>query len=345
MRNSHHAVAGTPAHRRGSLPHPLRRLLLALAGLALALAGAGESASAQDFPDKPIRFIVPFSAGGSTDITARTIGDEMGKYLRQSIVVENRTGAAGSVGAAIAAKAPADGYTVLVGGVGPMMVVPELDPALPYSPRKDFDPIGQVTNNDYGWVVSADSPLESAADFIDAARARPGQLSYMTTGIGGPLHVSMESLAKKQGLQLNHIPYQGESQAVGDLLAGRLDVAVMSMTAAVPLMKAGKVRVLTLLSAGRASMAPQVPTIAQAGYPGNEVPIWLGLFVPKGTPEPVAEKLYQGMSHALRQEAVRTRMRDLGAEPVGSTRAQFQAFLDSETARWKARIADTGIRR
>ncbi|WP_454694231.1 Bug family tripartite tricarboxylate transporter substrate binding protein [Achromobacter aegrifaciens] len=328
------------------------KLSLALAGAALLSPGiAAESAqargqtAAQGYPDKPVRFIVPFSAGGSTDIIARAVGESMGKYLGQTVVVENRTGAAGSVGAALAAKAPADGYTVLVGGVGPMMVVPELDPALPYRPARDFEAVGQVTDNDYGWVVNASSPFKTAADLINAAKARPGQLSYMTTGVGGPLHVSMEFLAKQQSLQLNHVPYQGESQAVGDLLAGRLDVAVMSITAAAPLMKAGKVRMLTLLSAKRSSAVPDVPTIAEAGYPGNEVPIWLGLFVPKGTPEPVIERLHQGVDHALQQEAVRVRMRDLGAEPVGSTRGQYQEFLAAETARWKERIAATGIKR
>lgn len=316
-----------------------------LGGLTLALSITAAPASAQNFPDKPLRFIVPFSAGGSTDITARTVADAMGKFLGQSIVVENRTGAAGALGAAAAAKAHADGYTVLVGGVGPMMVVPALDPGLSYRPGRDFQAVGHLTDNDYGWVVSADSPLHTAADFVRTARSKPGQLSYMTTGVGGPLHVSMEYLAKQQGLQLNHIPYQGESQAVGDLLTGRLDVAVMSITAAVPLMKAGKIRMLVLLSEKRSSVLPDVPTIAQAGYPGNEVPIWLGLFVPQGTPEPVIDRLYQGMSHALAQPAVRSRMQELGAEPVGGTRVQYQAFLAAETARWQARIAETGIHR
>ncbi|OZI33189.1 hypothetical protein CEG14_20325 [Bordetella genomosp. 1] len=318
---------------------------LAILGAVTMMATWAGLASAQSYPNKPIRFIVPFSAGGSTDITARTIGDAMSKHLGQSVIIENRTGAAGSLGAALAAKAPADGYTVLVGGVGPMMVVPALDPTLPYSPAKDFEPVGHVTDNDYGWVVSASSPFKTANDLLSEARSRPGQISYMTTGVGGPLHVSMEYLAKKQGLQLNHIPYQGESQAVGDLLSDRLDVAIMSVTAAAPLMKAGKVRMLTLLSAKRSAAVPDVPTIAEAGYPGNEVPIWLGLFVPKGTPEGVIERLYQGMSHALQLEDVRGRMKDLGAEPVGGTRTEYQAFLDAEIARWTERIAETGIRR
>lgn len=321
-----------------------RRLLALVGGLALAGAGSG-LATAQTFPDKPIRFIVPFSAGGSTDITARTIGDAMGRHLGQSVIIENRTGAAGSVGAALAAKAPADGYTVLVGGVGPMMVLPELDAGLAYQPAKDFEAVGHVTDNDYAWVVSAGSPFKTASDLLNTARAKPGQVSYMTTGIGGPLHVSMEFLAKKQGLQLNHVPYQGESQAVGDLLAGRIDVAVMSITVAAPLLKAGKVRMLTLLSAKRSAAVPQIPTIAEAGYPGNEVPIWLGLFVPKSTPAAVTDRLHQALSHALQQEAVQARMRDQGAEPVGGTRARYQTFLRAETARWKERITETGIRR
>lgn len=303
------------------------------------------SAVAQGFPDRPIKFIVPFSAGGSTDVTARTVGEAMAKELGQSVIVENKTGAAGTLGAALVAKAPADGYTVLVGGVGPIMVVPELDPSLPYQPSKDFEAIGQITNNDYGWVVAAASPLKTAADLVNTAKQRPGQLSYMTTGVGGPLHVSMEYFTKKQGLSMNHVPYQGESQAMGDLLAGRLDVAVMSLTVAAPQIKAGKVRMISLLSAQRSTLLPEIPTLAEGGFPGYEIPVWLGLFVPAGTPTPAVEKLANAMQKSLQLASVQARMRDLGAEPVGGTRDEYLAFLQSESARWKTRAAETGIRR
>lgn len=303
------------------------------------------SAFAQGFPDHPIKFVVPFSAGGSTDVTARTVGEAMAKDLGQSVIVENRPGAAGTLGAALVAKAPADGYTVLVGGVGPIMVVPELDPSLSYQPSRDFEAIGQITNNDYGWVVNAASPLKTAADLVTTAKQRPGQLSYMTTGVGGPLHVSMEYFTKKQGLSMNHIPYQGESQAMGDLMAGRLDVAVMSLTVAAPQIKAGKVRMISLLSAQRSTQLPEIPTLAEGGFPGYEIPVWLGLFVPAGTPKAAVDKLAAAMQRSLQQASVQARVRDLGAEPVGGTRDEYLAFLTSESARWKTRAAETGIRR
>ena len=302
-------------------------------------------AAAQDYPDRPIKFIVPFSAGGSTDVTARTLGESMARDLGQPIIVENRPGAAGTLGAAQVAKSAPDGYTVLVGGVGPIMVVPELDPALPYKPAKDFEAIGQITNNDYGWVVSASSPLRTAADLVEMAKQRPGQLSYMTTGVGGPLHVSMEYFTKRQALSMNHIPYQGESQAMGDLLTGRLDVAVMSLTVAAPQIKAGKVRMISLLSARRSTLMPDIPTLAEGGFPGYEIPVWLGLFVPAGTPAPAVEKLAAAMQKSLQQPAVQARMRDLGAEPVGGTRDEYLAFLKSESARWKTRATETGVSR
>ncbi|MFD4837135.1 Bug family tripartite tricarboxylate transporter substrate binding protein [Achromobacter sp. NPDC058515] len=311
----------------------------------LAVSAFALPAAAQGYPDRPVRFIVPFSAGGSTDVTARTLGEAMAKDLGQTIIVENRPGAAGTLGAALVAKAAPDGYTVLVGGVGPIMVVPELDPSLPYRPSKDFEAIGQITNNDYGWVVSAGSPLRTAADLVDTARQRPGQLSYMTTGVGGPLHVSMEYFAKREGLSMNHIPYQGESQAMGDLLANRLDVAVMSLTVAAPQIKAGKVRMISLLSAQRSTLMPDIPTLAEGGFPGYEIPVWLGLFVPAGTPAPAVEKLAAAMQKSLRQPAFQARMRDLGAEPVGGARDQYLAFLKSESARWKTRAAETGVSR
>lgn len=324
--------------------HPARALRIALAA-GVAACALSQTATAQGYPDRPIKFIVPFSAGGSTDVTARTVGEAMAKDLGQTVIVENKPGAAGTLGAAQVAKAAPDGYTVLVGGVGPIMVVPELDPSLSYKPAKDLAAIGQITNNDYGWVVRADSPLKTAADLVATAKQQPGQLSYMTTGVGGPLHVSMEYFTKRQGLSMNHIPYQGESQAMGDLMAGRLDVAVMSLTVAAPQIKAGKVRMISVLSAQRSTLLPEIPTLAEGGFPGYEIPVWLGLFVPAGTPEPVQDRLAAAMQKSLQQASVQARMRDLGAEPVGGTRDQYVAFLKSEATRWKTRATETGISR
>ncbi|WP_066736041.1 tripartite tricarboxylate transporter substrate binding protein [Cupriavidus sp. D384] len=318
----------------------LRRIIVCCA---ISMAALG--AHAKDFPDKPIKFIVPFSAGGSTDITARAVAEAMSKYLGERVVVENRPGAAGSLGAAMVARSAADGYTMLAGGVGPISVVPEVDGNLPYNPSKDLEAVGQITNNDYALVVNSASSFKTVRDLFDAAKARPGQVSYMTTGIGGPLHVSMEYFAKKQDLKLNHIPYQGENQAVTDLLTGRLDVALMSVTAIAPLVKSGKVRPIALMGFKRSPVLPNVPTIRESGYKDFEIPVWLGLFVPKGTPQVAVDKLHSALQKALQQQDVKGRLLELGADPVGGSREEYLTFLSSESVRWKTRVAETGIRR
>jgi len=194
-------------------------------------------ALADAFPEKPVRLIVPFSAGGATDVIARLVGNAMSLLLGQTVVVENRTGAGGTIAAAAVSRSPADGYTILAGGVTNILVIPELDATLPYKPEKDLEPIAQISTNDYVLAVAQASPHQSVRDLVNAARQRPGQLSYATTGIGGPLHVSMEYLARENDLTLNHIPYPGESKMVPDLLSGRVDLAIMSLTLAEPMTK------------------------------------------------------------------------------------------------------------
>lgn len=327
--------------------HRLRTVLgqLAHATCLLIAPALAINAIAAEFPEKPIRLIVPFAAGGSTDVTARVIGNAMSQSLKQPVIVENRTGAAGAIGAAAVSKSPADGYTILVGGVGPILVIPELDARLPYSPEKDLEPIAQVSNNDYGLIVRADSPVHSVKEYVSQAKARPAELSYTTTGVGGPLHVGMEYFSLANGLKLNHVPYQGESQIVPDLLAGRVDLAVMSLTIASPLMKSGKLRMLALLNKQRSKLEPEIPTIAEAGFPGHEIPVWLGFFVPKGTPDTVVQKLAQATRQAISEPDVQRRMLGQGAEPTPISRAQYVQFLNTERTRWKKQIAETGISR
>lgn len=300
---------------------------------------------AQGFPNKPVRIVVPYAAGGATDVMARAVGGEMALHLGQTVIIENRTGAAGAIGASVVAKAPADGYTLLFGGVGPIIVVPAVDPTLSYNPTRDFEPLGQVTNNEYAWVVNAASPLRNVADFVKLAKSKPASVSYMTTGVGGPLHVSMEYFSKKVGIELIHLPYQGESLAVGDLLSNRIDVAIMSVTIAAPLVNSGKVRLLSVLSEKRSAALPEVPTIAEAGYPEHEVPIWIGLFLPKGTPPAAVAKLADAFDKAMNSEALKKRIREMGAEPVGSSPDTYRAFLARENARWTLMVKETGIKR
>lgn len=326
---------------RAWFPSALKKCVLSV----ILLGGIFQQALAQGFPDRAVRFVVPFSAGGSTDVTARIVGEAMSHYLGQPVVAENRPGAAGAIGAGAVAKALPDGYTVLVGGVGPIMVLPALDAKLAYRPQRDLEAIGQITNNDYGVVVKTDSALQTMADFVREVKGRPGQLSYMTTGVGGPLHVGMEYFAVKQGLALNHVPYQGESQAAPDLLSGRLDVAVMSLTVAGPLIKAGKVRMLALLNAQRSALLPEVPTIGEAGFRGHEIPVWLGLFVPRNTPPQAIATLSAAMQKAMAQSDVQQKLLGQGAEPVLASREKYMEFLGQESVRWKTQVKAAGILR
>jgi len=302
-------------------------------------------AVAQPFPDKPIRLIVPFSAGGATDVIARLVGNAMSPLLGQTVVVENRTGAGGTIAAAAVSRSPADGYTILAGGVTNILVIPELDATLSYKPEKDLAPIAQISTNDYVLAVAHTSPYQSVRDVVNAAKQRPGQLSYATTGIGGPLHVSMEYLARENAFTLNHIPYPGESKMVPDLLSGRVDLAIVSLTLAEPMMKDGRMRILALLSEKRSNLSPDISTIGEAGYPGHEIPIWLGLFVPKGTPEAVMQTLSDAVNRAITEPDIRQRMLAQGAQPISVSRTEFMQFIAAQRQRWRTKIAATGIQR
>jgi len=302
-------------------------------------------ASAQAFPEKPVRIVVPFSAGGATDVITRLVGNAMSPLLGQTVVVENRSGAGGTIAAAAVSRSLADGYTILAGGVTNILVIPELDTTLPYTPEKDLEPIAQISTNDYVLVVAHTSPYQSVRDVVNAARQRPGQLSYATTGIGGPLHVSMEYLARENDLTFNHIPYPGESKMVPDLLSGRVDLAIVSLTLAEPMMKDGRMRILALLSERRSNLSPDIPTIGEAGYPGHEIPIWLGFFVPKGTPQAAIQTLSQTVNRAITQPEVRQSMLSQGAQPVSVSRTEFMQFITTQRQRWRTKIATTGIQR
>lgn len=320
-----------------------RRDVLRLCG-ALALTGLGaREARASAYPDKPIRIIVPFSAGGATDILGRMIGQAMEKTLKQPMVVENRVGAAGAIGAAVVAKAEADGYSVLFGGVGTNIVLAYTQPSLPYDPVRDLIPVVNLCNVDYVLAVSATSEFHTLADLISAARKRPRNVSYMSTGPLGPLHLALEYLSKQANVQMVHVPYKGESAALPDLIEGRVDVAMMTVPFVKPLVHDGRLRVLATISGQRAAGMPEVPTVAEQGFPGYAVPIWNGLFVPTHTPPDRIAALNAAAMAALAEPGLRNRMIELGVTPTGSTPTAYAAFLTSERERWLKMIQDTGV--
>ncbi len=306
-----------------------------------------EPAAAEDgggsYPTRPVRLVVPFAPGGATDTLGRLLGRAMEQTLAQTLVVDNRVGAAGAIGATAVAKSPADGYSVLLGGVGTNIVLAYTQPSLPYDPVRDLMPVAYLCNVDYVLTVAANSPYRSLDDLLAAARKRPRAVSYMSTGSLGPLHVALEYLSKRAGVSMVHVPYKGESPALGDLLEGRIDVAVMTIPFTKPLVHEGRVRVLATISAERAASMPEVPTVAELGFSGYAVPIWNGLFVPAKTPSRVIEQLHSAATAAIGAPDMRQRMLDLGVTPTGGTIAAYSRFLQAERERWSAMIRDTGL--
>lgn len=322
---------------------PRRRVLKAAAG-ALALAAAG-STRAAGWPDRPVHLVVPFSPGGATDVLARILGRSLEGQWARTVVVENRVGAAGAIGAAYVAKAAADGHVALFGGVGTNVVLQYTQPSLPYGPTRDFVPVGNFCYVDFVLTVAASSPYRSLDDIIKAARQQPDKLSYMSAGQLGTLHVAQEYLWKKlAGVRMIHVPYKGESHVVTDLVAGRVDTALMTLSLTRQLAAEGKVRMLATFAPQRLAGAPDLPTVAELGFPGFAMPTWNGLFVPAATPAERVEALNRGINVALADPKVRRQVLDMGISPSQpNTPGEYAAFLQKEDLRWRTMIADSGV--
>jgi len=328
--------------RRSSETDAGRRTLLRGAAAAAAFFGTGGMVRAADFPSKPVRLVVPFSAGGATDILGRLLGQAMEPHLKQTVVVDNRPGASGAIGASNVVQSPPDGYSILMGGVGSNIVLAYTMPTLAYDPVKDLLPVAHVCNVDYVLAVAANSPFQTLDDLLAAARKAPKSISYMSTGPLGPLHVAMEYLSKQADVSMVHVPYAGEAPALPDLMTGRIDVAVMTIAFTKPLVADGRVRLLATISGERAAARPELPTVAELGFPGYAVPIWNGFFVPAGTPADVIAKLNQVALAALDQP-VRERMIGLGVTPTGTSPQEYADFLNRERERWSTMIRETGV--
>jgi len=319
------------------------RSIPTLAALALALAAAG--ASAQPYPSKPIRVVVPNPAGGYYDVIARAVGQKVGESIGQPMVVENRVGAGGSLGTEFTAKSPPDGYTIMVGGIGPHGIAPSLYANLPYDPVKDFAPIILVAMTPNILVVHPSSPIRSVQDLVAAAREKPGGLSYASNGNGTSQHLSAEMLATTMGLKLNHVPFKGSAPAVTAMLGGQVDFAFAVAPDALAHIKAGKLRAIGVTGAKRAAPLPEVPTLAEAGVPGYEATAWFGYLAPAGTPREIIDRLNAEIAKALESPEVRERLAPGGlSELPGGTPERFGELIRSEIAKWSTVVKASGAK-
>ena len=300
------------------------------------------SALAEDWPTKPITIVVPFVAGGTTDIVARIIAQPLSERLHQSIVIENVGGGGGTIGAGNAARAQPDGYTIFMATVAHTMA-PGIYKKLSYDFEKDFDPITIAASVPNILIVNPSLPANTVAELISYIKSNPGKVNYGSAGIGSTEHMSGALFRSLAGLDIVHVPYRGGAPMLGDLVAGHIQMSIETSGAATPFIKGGQVRALAVSPAKRSALFPELPTLAESGLPGYDVTTWYGVLVPKGTPQPIRDKLYQELAQVLKSPDVIARLRDIGAEPGGEPPAQFAAFIHAETEKWIKLAKDAGI--
>jgi tripartite-type tricarboxylate transporter receptor subunit TctC len=322
---------------------PRRRGLL----IATAIAAMARPALAQaqpSWPDRPIRLIVPYGAGTSTDIMTRLVSPHMAATLGQPIVVENRVGASGAVGSEVVAKSPPDGHTLLMGAVASHSVIVSLMPRLPYDPLRDFTHIALVTEAPNLLVVHPDVPVRSLQEFLAWSRQQRGGVHYASAGNGTSSHLAGELLKLRTGAPLEHVPYRSGAQAVTDVIAGQVPMLVYQVTAVLQFVREGKLRALATTSNQRLPWTPDVPTVEQQGVPDFDVAAWHGLFGPAGLPPRVTDAAYAALKAALEDPQLRPRLIDQGLVPVGMPPAQFRRFLEADIAKWREVVRVANIR-
>ncbi len=313
-----------------------------LTGLALGLALL-TSASAQNFPQRPLQLVVPVSAGGGTDVMARTVGQKVGELLGQSIVVENKTGAGGNIGVEFVAKAKADGYTLLF---SPSTIATNVAVyrKLPYDLLKDFQTVALVGQTDVALVVHASVKAGTVKEFVDLARSKAGALNYGSAGQGSSQHLTAEYFNQLAGTSSNHIPYKGQSQAMNDLVGGQIDYMFSPLQNALPYIKQGRIRVLAVAAKQRHRDLPQTPTLIESGYPGAEVSNWFALYAPAATSPAVVKRLHTAYTQALKQPEMKAKLEGMGFDIVDATPDQATDFMRSELVRWSRVAAHAGIK-
>ncbi|HKA42709.1 MAG TPA: tripartite tricarboxylate transporter substrate binding protein [Burkholderiales bacterium] len=315
--------------------------LLLAAVIAVVLAPA--AACAQEYPGKPVRVVVPFPPGGGTDIVARMVMQKLGERLGANFVIDNRSGAGGTIGTEIVAKSPADGYTLGVVS-GSHVINPSLYKKLPYDAARDFAPVTMLVSGPGLLVVHPSLPARTVKELIAVAKARPGQIYYASAGNGTPPHLAAELFKTMTGISMVHVPYKGNTFAFTDLVSGQVSVSFPTIVSGLPLVRSGRLRGLAVTSARRSAVVPDLPTIAEAGVPGYDAASWFGLLAPAGTPASITAKLHQETARIVHLREIRDKFLDQGLDPVGNTPAEFAAFIGAEIKRWSKVVAASGAK-
>lgn len=315
----------------------VRQLLLAFLCL------AAFAAHAQSFPNRPVRLVVTYPAGGSSDLMARIMGQKLGALWGQPVVIESKPGAAGSIGMEFAARQPADGYTFVIGNLGPAAVNPLIS-KVPYSMEKDFIAVALTAVGPNILVVPTASPFKTLEELLAAARAKPDSISFGTSGPGSMSHLASEMIMRQAGVKMTGVPYKGGGQAVNDLLAGHLHMMVSDALPVAQHIKSGRLRPLAITSAKRSPMSPDIPTFAEAGLPGLVAENWWGVYLPAGTPKAVVDSYQAALVKIMADPDLKERFAGLGVEAQASTQEEFRAFLAAETAKYAKLVADNNIK-
>ncbi|WP_213958804.1 MULTISPECIES: tripartite tricarboxylate transporter substrate binding protein [unclassified Variovorax] len=311
---------------------------------ATSLAATWQPALAGDYPDRPIRLIVGFPAGQSTDTSARRIAQSMSQTLGRSVFVDNRPGAAGIISHEAVKNAPADGYTLLMGSTGTLAINPWLYQKLPYDPIKDFEPVASVSASPLVLFTSVDSPVKNLKQLIALAKSRPGKLSYGSSGNGTTGHIAMEMLKKEAGIELLHVPYKGSPPMITDVMGGQVNVAFDTAGAVLAMVKGGRIQLLGIATLKRFEAAPDLPTLAEQGLAGFEAMPWSAILAPKGTPAPIVQRLNTAVNAALKDPVVLDQFVSTGSYALGGPPPQLQAYLAQEHARWGKAVVASGAR-
>jgi tripartite-type tricarboxylate transporter receptor subunit TctC len=314
------------------------------AAVAALVLSAASAAHAQAWPAKPVRFVVPFAPGGTTDILARLVGQKLSETLGQQFVIENRGGAGGNIGADLVAKAAPDGTTILMGTPGTQAINQYVYKTMPYDTAKDFAPVSLVALVGNVLLINAKVPAKDLKELIALAKAKPGTLNFATPGAGSTGHLSTELLKTMAGLDLVHVPYRGAAPAAQDLLAGQVQMAIDNIPSALPHIQSGAVRALAVTTAKRWFALPDVPTMAEAGVPGYEASSWFVVMAPARTPADIVAKLSAEIDRLLKTDEMRKRFNDVGAEPVGGTPEALGRFLAAEAVKWQKVVAAANVK-
>jgi tripartite-type tricarboxylate transporter receptor subunit TctC len=323
----------------------LKRLMpvIAIAAASFCAAGQAQAQAAANYPNKPIHIIVTFTSGGAPDILARVIGEKLSAAWGQPVIVDNKPGAGGNIGADFVAKSAPDGYNLVLGTVGTHSINGALYQNMPYDMVKDFTPVTLLASTPNMLVINNDVPAKNLNEFI-ALGKKEGKMTFASSGSGTSIHVSGELFKTTTGIDMQHIPYKGRASAIPDLLGGRVTMMFDNMPSSLPLVREGKLRALGVTSATRSAAAPDIPTLAESGLPGFEAVSWFAMFAPANTPAPVVNKLQAEISKILKSPDISKKLLDIGLDPSGSTPAELAAYQKSEIAKWSKVVKDSGAK-